>query len=483
MNRADLDGRNYVAGEWVPPQDGGVRKRVNPANPAEELAPIADSTPDDIDRAVAAAARAFPAWSALSAASRAEYLFRAANIIEQRIDSIGAEMTRETGKPIREAVPEVRRCVGIFRYYAGEAHRATGEIFDHTVSGAPVYIERRPRGVFGLITPWNFPAAIPAWKIAPALVFGNTVVIKLSEEAPVTGLAVVQCLADAGLPSGVLNAVIGDGGVIGPVLVEHPAVCGISFTGSVATGRLVRHAATGLNKTVQLELGGQNPLVVAADADLARAVEAAFAGAFFSAGQKCTATRRMFVAEPVYGQFRSQLLARMARGVVGDPTRPSTEVGPLVNRRQWESVWSGIARGRDEGGIVLAGGEQGRIEDGYYVPPTLFEDVGDDKFLSCEEVFGPVASLYSYRDLDDAISRANDVAYGLSSAIFTSDLAQARHFSRAIASGVVHINSQTPGAEIHVPFGGVKASGWGPHEQGRAAVEFYTDPVTVYVDV
>jgi aldehyde dehydrogenase (NAD+) len=476
-------GLNLVGGAWIAPVDGQVRHRRNPARPNEQLAASADSSAADIDLAVAAAANAYPGWKSQSGVSRATILFRAAELTEQRSADIAATMTRETGKPIREALPEVMRCVGIFRYYASEAWRRSGEVFDHAVSGAPIYVQRRPRGVFGLITPWNFPAAIPAWKIAPALVFGNSVVIKLSEESPETGLEIVRCLADAGLPSGVLNAVVGRGPEVGSALVEHPQVCGISFTGSVAVGRQVREAATRLGKPTQLELGGQNPLVVMSDADLDRAVEQAFAGAFFSAGQKCTATRRIFIEDAVYDDFRRRLLERTARGVVGDPADPRTEVGPVVNERQWNMVWDGIERGQAEGGNRIVGGDRGSADDGYYVTPTIFEGVDDDKFLSCEEVFGPVTSLYSFGDLDEAISRANAVEYGLSAAIFTSNLNHARAFSRDIQAGVIHINSQTPGAEIHVPFGGVKASGWGSHEQGRAAMEFYTELVTVYEDV
>jgi alpha-ketoglutaric semialdehyde dehydrogenase len=391
-------------------------------------------------------------------------------------------MTLEMGKPIRESRAEALRMSQVFRFYSGEGLRPTGERFEQMLTGSVAYTVHRPLGVVGLITPWNFPAAIPAWKVAPALVYGNTVVMKLAQEAPLTGLHLAACLEEAGLPAGVLNVVIGRGSEVGTPLVEHPDVKAISFTGSVPVGRGVREEATRLGKRVQLELGGHNPVVVMADADLARAVELVYAGAFWSAGQKCTATRRIYVEEPVYDEFRSRLLERMESGVVGDPNDPATEVGPLVNEKQLEEILAGIERGRSEGGTVLTGGE--RIDDeAYLVAPTLFEGVGDNAFLSCEEVFGPVTSLYRFSELDDALERANAVEFGLSAAIFTSSLASARAFTERIEAGIIRVNGQTAGVDVHVPFGGIKGSGFGPHEQGRAARDFYTESVTVYEDI
>jgi aldehyde dehydrogenase (NAD+) len=332
-----------------------------------------------------------------------------------------------------------------------------------------------------LITPWNFPIAIPVWKLAPALVYGNTVVLKLALEAPRTGLHVAEAFADAKLPAGVLNVLTGHGSTAGAALVEDARVRALSFTGSVTTGHGVRDAATKAGKRVQLELGGHNPLIVMADADLGRAVEAAFAGAFWSAGQKCTATRRIYVQDVVYEAFRDAFVARIERGVVGDPSDPATEVGPIVSRSQFDGVLAGIERGRGEGGTVVVGGDRAH-EEAFLIPPTVFEGVRDDAFLSCEEVFGPVTSLYRFADYDEAIARANAVPFGLSAGIFTSSLATATRFQNEAQAGLIHVNSQTAGADVHVPFGGIKSSGFGPHEQGRAAIEFYTDVVTVYVD-
>ncbi len=344
-----------------------------------------------------------------------------------------------------------------------------------------VSTRRRPLGVVGLITPWNFPIAIPVWKLAPALMYGNTVVLKLAYEAPVTGLHVAEAFAEANLPAGVLNVLTGRGSTAGAALVEDPRVRAISFTGSVATGHGVRDTATKAGKRVQLELGGHNPLIVMADADLGRAVEAAYAGAFWSAGQKCTASRRIYVQDAVYDGFRAALLARIERGPVGDPLDPATEVGPIVSKPQFDEILAAIERGRAEGGTVLTGGERAHGE-ALLIPPTVFEDVRDDAFLSCEEVFGPVTSLYRFSDFDEAIERANAVPFGLSAAIFTSSLATATRFQHEVQAGLIHVNSQTAGADVHVPFGGIRSSGFGPHEQGRAAIEFYTDVVTIYVD-
>jgi aldehyde dehydrogenase (NAD+) len=391
-------------------------------------------------------------------------------------------MTREMGKPLRESRGEAGRTAAILRFFGGEGYRPVGELYQQTLTGGQIQTLRRPLGVVGLITPWNFPAAIPVWKLSPALAYGNTVVLKLAWDAPQTGLLLAECFDEAGLPPGVLNVLTGAGSKIGNALVRDPRVRAISFTGSVAVGHAVRDEATKLGKRVQLELGGHNPLIVLADAKVDAAVEAAYAGAFWSAGQKCTATRRIYVEDGVYDVFRERFLARIARGKVGDPSDPETEVGPIVNETQFGEILAAIERGRSEGGTVVAGGGRGD-EHGFVVEPTVFEDVRDDAFLSCEEVFGPVTSLYRVADLDEALRRANAVEFGLSAALFTQSLEAVQRFSTEAQAGLLHVNSQTAGAEVHVPFGGLKSSGFGPHEQGRAALEFYTEVVTLYHDV
>jgi alpha-ketoglutaric semialdehyde dehydrogenase len=474
-------GLNYVGGAWVPASSGETYTKTNPMRPSETVGEFSASTADDADAAVAAAADAFAGWAALPMAKRGAYLNAAAAALEGRAEEIAHDMSTEMGKPLREARGETARASQILRYAASEAFRPVGEHFEQSLTGAQVSTRRRPLGVVALITPWNFPIAIPVWKLAPALVYGNTVVLKLAYEAPRTGLHVAEAFAEADLPAGVLNILTGRGSTVGAALVEDRRVRAISFTGSVATGHGVRDAATKAGKRVQLELGGHNPMIVMADADLDRAVEAAYAGAFWSAGQKCTATRRIYAQSPVYDAFREKLLARIERGRVGDPLDPEVEVGPIVNESQFDEIVAAIERGKEQGGSLIAGGERADGE-AYLIPPTVFEGVADDAFLSCEEVFGPVTSLYRFDDLDEAMRRANAVEFGLSAAIFTSSLATATRFGDEAQAGLVHVNSQTAGAEVHVPFGGIKSSGFGPHEQGRAAIEFYTEVVTVYVD-
>jgi aldehyde dehydrogenase (NAD+) len=478
---ARATGLNYVGGAWTPSASGETYAKVNPMRPSETTGEFPSSSEADAAEAVGRAEAAFREWAALPMARRAAYLNAAAAILEARAEQVAQDMSTEMGKPLREARGEAARAGQILRFAASEAFRNVGEHFEQALTGAQVSTRRRPVGVVALITPWNFPIAIPVWKLAPALIYGNTVVLKLAYEAPRTGLHVAEAFAEADLPAGVLNVLTGRGSTVGAALVRDPRVRALSFTGSVATGRSVRDEATALGKRVQLELGGHNPLIVLADADLDRAVEASYAGAFWSAGQKCTATRRIYVQDEVYDDFRARLLARIEQARVGDPLDPEVEVGPIVNESQFDDVMAAIERGREEGGRVAAGGTRADAE-GYLIEPTLFEDVSDTAYLSCQEVFGPVTSLYRFETLDEALRRANAVELGLSAAIFTSSLAAATRFAGEAEAGLLHVNSQTAGADVHVPFGGIKASGFGPHEQGRAAIEFYTETVTVYVD-
>ncbi len=470
---------NFISGAWAPSRSGAVYERHNPWQPNQVVGEFPSSGPEDVADAVAAADAAQREWSGLSGAARGAYLAGAADAIEARVEEIAQDMTREMGKPLRESRVEAARAAAILRFFAGEGLRPVGQLFEQSATPATVYTRRRPVGVVGLITPWNFPAAIPTWKTAPALAYGNTVVLKLAQDSPLTGLNLARAFVEAGLPDGVLNVVIGRGSEVGEPLVADPRVRAISFTGSVPVGHGVRDRATAAGKRVQLELGGHNPLIVAADAELDSAVEAAFAGAYFSAGQKCTATRRIFAQGEIYDEFRARLVERIERAQVGDPADPDTEVGPLVNEQQFEDVLAGIERGREQGGTVIAGGARAE-GDGYVIAPTLFEDVADDAFLSCEEVFGPVSTLYRFDTVDEAIERANAVRFGLSASVFTTSLTTAEQCVQRLQAGVLHVNSQTAGADVHVPFGGIKDSGFGPHEQGSAAVHFYTEEITVY---
>jgi aldehyde dehydrogenase (NAD+) len=472
--------RNYVGGEWRESVAGETYEKRNPWRPSQVTGAYPASDADDARAAIEAAREAVPAWSARPPGQRAAYFTKAADAIEARAEQVAQDMTAEMGKPFRESRLETLRAATILRFAAGESYRPIGELYEPSVPDQRLFTLRRPLGVVGLITPWNFPIAIPVWKLAPALIYGNTVVLKLGYEAPRTGLHVAECFAEAGLPAGVLNVLTGAGSKAGAELVSNPGVRAISFTGSVPVGRAVRDEATARDCRVQLELGGHNPLLVTAAAELDRAVEAAYAGAFWSAGQKCTATRRIFVEEAVYESFREKLLARVAAGKVGDPADPEVEVGPVVNEGALEDILGAIERARADG-TILAGGERAD-DEGYLVAPTVFEGLADDAELSCEEVFGPVTSLYRYTTLDEGIERANAVRFGLSASIFTRDLRETQRFTSEIQAGIIHVNSQTAGADVHVPFGGVKGSGWGPHEQGRAALEFYTETVTVYQD-
>src|SRR5712691_6703170 len=351
-------GMNYVGGEWRPAASGETYEKRNPMRPSQVVGEFSSSSDADVDAAVAAAEAAFAGWAALPLAKRGAYLNAAAAALEARAEQVARDMTAEMGKPLREARMEAARGAQILRFAASEAFRAVGEHFEQSATGAQVSTRRRPVGVVGLITPWNFPLAIPVWKLAPALIYGNTVVLKLAYEAPLTGLHVAEAFAEAELPPGVLNVLTGRGSTVGAALVQEPRVRAISFTGSVPTGHSVRDAATRSGKRVQLELGGHNPLIVLGDADLDRAVEASYAGAFWSAGQKCTATRRIYVHDTVYDAFREKLLARIARGKVGDPLDPEVEVGPIVSETQFDDVMAAIERGRSEGGTLLVGGER-----------------------------------------------------------------------------------------------------------------------------
>jgi aldehyde dehydrogenase (NAD+) len=470
---------NFIAGEWREAHSGRRYELLNPFDVAEVAGEFPASDARDVEDAVTAAAEAQGEWSRRPAQSRGAVLFRAAELVAARAEQIAADMTHEMGKPLRESRIEAARGADTLRFCAGEAWRAQGEIFSHSVTGNPIQVLRRPLGVVALICPWNFPFSIPLWKAAPALVHGNSVVVKVAHEAPSAGLHLAACLHEAGVPAGVFNVVVGRGADVGSPLVDHPAVHAISFTGSAPVGEEIRDRATATGKRVQLEMGGHSPLVVMSDADLGRAAEAAYSGAFWSAGQKCTATRRIYVQDEVYGDFRTMFGAQLDRDVVGDPTDPATEVGPLISERQLDQVLAAVELGEREGASRMRGGE--RLEDNaFLLSPAVFEDVDDRAFLSQEEVFGPVTSIYRFADLDEAIERSNQTRFGLSASIFTRDPGTVQRFATEAQAGIVRVNAPTAGGEPHVPFGGTKASGYGPREQGRAAMEFYTETVTVY---
>jgi alpha-ketoglutaric semialdehyde dehydrogenase len=471
--------------------DGGWERGVS-AETLEDRDPgtgevvgvLAQGGPDDVDRAAVAARRALPAWAAAAASARAKYLNLAAARLEAEADEWAELMTLEMGKPLPEAKVECIRAARILQFFAGEGHRPFGEQYASDQAQTWLFTRREPVGVVGIITPWNFPAAIPAWKLAPALVFGNTVVIKLAEDGALTGLRLARALQDAGLPPGVLNVVLGPGSSVGAAIVDHAGIDAISFTGSTQVGRSILAAAAESAKKVQLEMGGHNPVVVRTDADLDQALDSVVLGAFASAGQKCTATRRVYVARELYDEFVTRLVARAERLKVGHGLDEGTQMGPLVNEVQLEGVLESVA-GAEKQGTLRCGGRRltgGDYARGFYMSPAVLTDLPHDSELASEEVFGPAVGVWPVDGDEEAIELANRTRFGLSASIFTRDLDAAKRFVERVRAGIVHVNSQTAGADIHVPFGGLAATGYGPHEQGRAAIEFFTEQKTVYLD-
>jgi aldehyde dehydrogenase (NAD+) len=474
-------GKLLIDGDWVDADDRSTD--LDPST-GEELSRIARGTRADVERAVAAARRAQPAWGALSAPARGRILFDAADELAADNEAWATLMAREMGKPIVEARAECLRAAAILRYHAGEAHRPIGELYGSDTEATWLFTRREPVGVVGIITPWNFPAAIPTWKLAPALVHGNTVVCKLAGDAPLTGLRLVDALVTAGLPAGVLNVVLGPGGEIGRAIAEHPDIAAVSFTGSTQIGRELIANCAAQGKRVQAEMGGHNPAVVRADANLGQALDAVALGAFASAGQKCTATRRVYVAQNLYDDFVAGLVQRAEALRVGAAVDPETQMGPLAGRAQLRDVLNDVNAAAASAELVAGGRQLDRdgLAAGAFIAPTVFANVSPDSNLANQEVFGPVVAVWPMFDDGQLIELANRTSYGLSAAIFTRDLNWARTFVERVRAGIVHVNSQTAGAEVHVPFGGVGASSYGPHEQGRDAIEFYTQAKTVYLD-
>ncbi|MGH2353519.1 MAG: aldehyde dehydrogenase family protein [Chloroflexota bacterium] len=473
--------RPYIGGAWR----DGVRTvaDVNPAHPAERVAEAHAADARLAGEALVAARAAFVAWRATPAPARGEILRKAADLLEQRAEAVGRDLTREEGKTLAEGIGETKRAVAILRYYAGQTLEPDGETYPSLSPATFLYARREPVGVVVAITPWNFPIAIPAWKIAPALAYGNTVVWKPAEIVPLTASHLLQALVDAGLPAGVLNLVVGRGSEIGDTLTTHPAVDAITFTGSNAVGRALQAKATALGKKVQLELGGKNPAVVLADADLAHAAEHVARGAFLSAGQKCTATSRVIVEAPALQAFQDRLVALAKDWKLGDPLEPDTKVGPLASEDQLKTVTGYLQASAADGGRVLAGGDRATdLGDGYYVRPTVLADLSPESKVVREEIFGPVAAVIAARSYDEAVALANDTPFGLTASLFTRDLGRALRFADDIRTGVVKINQESAGLEFQVPFGGMKESSSGSREQGKAAREFFTQWKTVYLD-
>lgn len=478
--------KNFIAGAWVPAASGRTFENRNPSNRDEVIGHFASSDSVDVAAAVGAAAEAYETWGKGSAIARANILHKAANILEGRIPEIGRELAWEEGKTLKEGIGETTRAVQILRYYAGEAQQPTGEHYPSMNPATLLYTVREPLGVCGIVTPWNFPIAIPAWKIAPALAFGNTVVFKPASATPLCAVRLVEALADAGLPAGVLNLVTGSAGAVGDPLVQDSRVVAISFTGSNEVGGELRKSAAARGAKLQLELGGKNPAIVLADADMNHALMHVVNGAMMSTGQKCTATSRAIVDRRVADEFTEKLAARVSAIRVGDPLDPDSMMGPLIDDRAADRVAGEVEAARKSGVQLLFGGERLSGEDrerGAFVAPAVFANVDRNSRLAQEELFGPVLGVIPVDGLDEAIDVANKVRFGLSASIFTRDLATALTFAQRIETGIVHVNSETAGAEPHVPFGGYKGSSSYSREQGKAAREFFTQTKTVYIDL
>lgn len=476
--------KNYVNGKWVESKSAKIVERRNPANTEEIVARIPLSAREEMREAIAAAKAAFPAWRNTPAPTRGKILFRATRLMEEQKEELARLLTREEGKALKDSLGEVQRSINILEFMAGEARRLTGEHFPSELPKNFAYTMRQPLGVVGVITPWNFPVAIPVWKIAPALVCGNTVVFKPATFTPLTAMKVVEIFEKAGLPAGVLNLVMGAGRETGDELVQNPDVRAISFTGSneVGTG-LYASGAAGMKKC-QCEMGGKNPVVILADADMHLAMESVLFGAFASTGQRCTATSRVVIEEKVADRFLDMLIARAKTFSVGNGLDTGVEMGPSVDETQMNTVLHYLEVGKKEAKL-LCGGERMRgpkYDKGWFVEPTVFDHVRRDSVIAQEEIFGPVLSVVRVKDFDEALDVANSVKYGLASSIYTNDASKIFEFIDRIETGITHINSPTVGGEAHLPFGGMKATGVGQREVGHVALDFYTELKTVYID-
>ncbi|WP_332696111.1 alpha-ketoglutaric semialdehyde dehydrogenase GucD [Halalkalibacter lacteus] len=475
---------NFVNGSWVKSSNSEVSASINPANRNEIVGYVQKSPVEDLDVVVAAAKEAQKSWRKLSGAERGNYLFKVAGILESRIDEIAETMTREMGKTLPEAKGETARGVAILRYYAGEGMRKVGDVIPSTDPGALMFTSRTPLGVVGVITPWNFPVAIPIWKMAPALIYGNSVVLKPAQEVAVTAAKVIECFEEANLPNGVINLITGSGSVIGQGLTDHPDISGITFTGSDGVGKQVGQGALARGAKYQLEMGGKNPVIVAEDADLNLAVEATISGGLRSTGQKCTATSRVIVHSAIYETFKEKLVSKVQEITVGNGLQEGIWMGPCASENQLNTVLSYIQKGKEEGATLLVGGNRcvdADCADGFYVEPTVFEDVTNDMTIAQEEIFGPVLALIKVDTMDEAIEVANDVKFGLSASIFTSNIQKMLHFIEDMDAGLVRINAESAGVELQAPFGGMKQSSSHSREQGQAAIEFFTSIKTVFV--
>jgi aldehyde dehydrogenase (NAD+) len=477
--------KNFIGGEWRDSSSGKRVKDINPADTNEVIAEAPSSTAAEAAEACVAAARAFPGWRNTPAPVRGQLLYRVQRRMEERKEEIATALTREEGKTLAEARGEVQRAINVIEFFGGEARRITGDTIPSELPNNFCYTVKQPVGPVAIITPWNFPIAIPVWKMAPALVCGNTVVFKPASLTPLTATLIVETFEQCGIPPGVLNLVFGGGRDVGDTIVKHPAIQAVSFTGSndVGTGLYSAAAARGIK--CQCEMGGKNPIVILADADLELAIESTVQGAFGSTGQRCTATSRAVVDQSIADEFVERLHARAASLVIGNGLDPNTNVGPSVDDKQLDTVLEYIGIAKSEGARLVAGGtrlkDSGR-DSGFFVAPTIFDDVDANMRVAQEEIFGPVLSVIRAPDTRSALEIANGVRFGLSASVYTNDVASMFRFVDQLDAGIIHVNSPTVGGEAHIPFGGMKATGVGLREMGSVAVDFYSELKVVYVD-
>jgi acyl-CoA reductase-like NAD-dependent aldehyde dehydrogenase len=479
--------KNYINGKWVDSKSGETFRSTNPANQGEVIGIVSKSDREDVDQAVKAAQGTYEEWRLTPAPRRGEILFRAAEILLRNKEFLGKLETREMGKVLPEGLGDVQEAIDMGYYMAGEGRRLSGETVPSELPDKDMKSVRVPIGVFGLVTPWNFPIAIPAWKIFPALICGNTVVFKPSSDTAVCAAKFVEALVEAGLPKGVLNLVHGPGGKVGEYLVSHPGVDAISFTGSFGTGKRLEGICGAIHRIIVTEMGGKNAIIIMDDANLDLAVEGAIWGGFGTTGQRCTAVSRIVVHKKVYQKFIEKLKTAASRLKVGDGLQKGTDVGPVINESQFNKILKYIEIGKKEGAKLILGGkayQKGNCSKGYFIDPTIFTEATPEMRIAQEEIFGPVVSVIKAEDLKDAIQIVNDTPYGLSSAIYTQDVNSSAIAERDLETGIVYINASTIGAEIHLPFGGIKHSGYGRKEAGGrgGALDTYSRWKVIYRD-
>lgn len=477
--------RNKIGSEWTWPEGATELRSENPADRTDLICLSPDSPSSEVNRAVQAAKEAFPAWKRTPAPERAKILLRLAEIMLKRKQALGELVTRECGKPLPEGLGDIQEAIDMAHLAAGEGRRLYGETTPSELPNKMCFTVREPIGVCGLITPWNFPVAIPAWKALHAIICGNTVVLKPAEDTPLCAVEFVKALEEAGLPPGVINLVHGTGKTTGAALTSHPDVRMISFTGSTKTGGKVAEECGRTGKRVSLECGGKNAQIVMPDANLNLALEGALWGAFGTAGQRCTATSRLLLHEKIYEEMLEKLLSQASALTLGPGLKKGVQVGPLINEKQMKRVLEYIEIGKTEGANLLLGGGQAKgadLEKGMFVQPTVFGNVTRSMRIFREEIFGPVLSVMKIKNLEEAVATLNDCAYGLSSSIYTQDINHALAAVRDIEAGIVYVNGPTIGAEVHLPFGGVKGSGNGHREAGKTGLDIFTEWKTVYID-